>query len=84
MGSGFAKMKKQLAKLQEEMQHAEHKGSSGNGLVEVVVTGDKKLKSIQIKKECVDPSDVEGLQDLILAAFEDAEKKAEGQLPFGF
>ncbi len=88
MGSGFSKMKKQrrgleeqFAKMQEEMQNSEHKGSAGNGLVEVVLSGDKTLKAITIKPECVDSSDVEGLQDLILAAFNDAEKKLESGSP---
>ncbi len=88
MGSGFSKMKKQrrlledqFAKMQEEMQNTEHKGSSGSGLVEVVLSGDKNLKSITIKPECVDPKDVEGLQDLIYAAFKEAEKSIDANSP---
>ncbi len=88
MGSGFSKMKKQrrqledqFAKMQEEMQNTEYKGVSGNGLVEVVLGGDKNLKSITIKPECVDPKDVEGLQDLISAAFSDAAKILDEQSP---
>ena len=90
MGSGFSKMKKQqkamqeqFAKMQEEMQQTEHKGSAGNGLVEVTLNGEKTLKAITIKPECVDPSDIEGLQDLILAAFHEAEKKIESESPMG-
>jgi DNA-binding YbaB/EbfC family protein len=88
MGSGFSKMKKQrreleeqFAKMQQEMQTAEHKGVSGNGLVEVILNGERVLKSITIKPECVDPSDVEGLQDLILAAFQDAGKSLDEKSP---
>jgi len=88
MGSGFSKMKKQqralqeqFAKMQEEMQQAEHKGSAGNGLVEVTLNGEKSVKAITIKPECVDPSDIEGLQDLIIAAFQEAEKKIEADSP---
>lgn len=88
MGSGFSKMKKQrrlledqFAKMQEEMQNTEYKGVAGNGLVEVVLSGDKNLKSITIKPECVDPKDVEGLQDLIYAAFSDAAKSLDEQSP---
>ncbi len=88
MGSGFSKMKKQrrqledqFAKMQEEMQNSEYKGSAGNGLVEVILGGDKNLKSITIKPECVDPKDVEGLQDLIFAAFKEAEKILDEQSP---
>ncbi|MBB64753.1 MAG: nucleoid-associated protein [Waddliaceae bacterium] len=84
MGTGFAKRKKQakqlqeqFLKMQEEMKNAEFTGSAGNGLVELVINGDQELKSIKIKPECVDPDDVEGLEDLIKAAFEDATKKAK-------
>jgi hypothetical protein len=105
MGSGFSKMKKQarmleqqFEKMREDMKNIEATGISGNGLVTVILDGDKKLKSIAIKPECVDASDVEGLQDLIKAAFEDAFKKIEEKtsqnslpgmpasmsLPFGF
>lgn len=88
MGSGYSKAKKQrklleeqFAKMQEEMASAEHEGTAGSGLVKVVLTGDKTLKSIEINPECVDPEDVEGLQDLIKAAFEDAAKKMESDSP---
>ncbi len=88
MGSGFSKMKKQrkqledqFAKMQEEMQNTEYNGSAGNGLVQVVLNGEKNLKSITIKPECVDLQDLEGLQDLILAAFKDAEKTIEANSP---
>ncbi len=91
MGSGFSKMKKQ-AKLMEqqfEMMRSEMKnksvsGSSGNGLVTVTVNGDKELQNISIKPECVDPSDLEGLQDLIKAACEDAYQKIDAESPEGF
>ena len=88
MGSGYGKMKKQarlfqeqMAKIQEDMQNLEVKGSAGNGLVEVILSGEKEMKNIQIRPECVDPEDVEGLQDLILAAFMDASKKIEEKSP---
>ena len=96
MGSGFAKMKKQARQLELQMQQVKEnlrnqtlEGQSGNGLVTVVLSGEKALKSIKIKPECVDPSDVEGLEDLILAAFQDAFSKAENEaspmeLPAGF
>lgn len=84
MGSGFAKMKKQARMMQqqmesmrEEMKKTEVTGTSGNGLVTVAMNGENQLLSITIKPECVDPNDVEGLQDLIKAAFEDAHKKIE-------
>ena len=91
MGSGFSKMKKQARLLEEqyekkraEMKLASFTGNSGNGLVTVVLNGEKELQEIKIKPECVDPQDLEGLQDLIRAAHQDAVQKvvasAEGGL----
>lgn len=87
MGSGFAKMKKkqkemqaQMAKMQEEMEKKEITGSSEGDLVKVTLTGSKAFKKISINPECVDPEDIEGLEDLIASAFSDAEKKAEEEL----
>lgn len=84
MGSGFSKRKKQMkmmqdqfAQMQTDMDSKEVEGTSGNGLVSLKLNGHKKLTSIKIKPECVDPDDVEGLEDLILAAFEEAHKKLE-------
>lgn len=81
MGSGFSKMKKQARmmeeqyeKMQQAMQNTKATGTSGNGLVTVVVNGSKEVVEIKIKPECVDPSDVEGLQDLIKAACDEAYK----------
>jgi DNA-binding YbaB/EbfC family protein len=82
MGSGFSKLKKQAKqfeaqyeKMREDLKLQEFTGSSGNGLVTVVLSGDHHLKKIEIKPACVDPNDVEGLQDLIQAAFADANQK---------
>lgn len=84
MGSGFSKMKKQarameqqISKMRDEMENKIFEGSSGNGLVVVAVNGEKKLKKITIKPECVLQDDVEGLQDLIVAAMKDAYQKIE-------
>lgn len=86
MGSGFSKMKKQARLMQDQFSQMKDKmettlveGSAGNGLVTVTLNGSKELKKIVIKPECV--SDVEGLQDLILGAFEDAAKKIASQSP---
>jgi len=90
MGSGYAKMKKQarqfqekLTKMQENMQNVEVMGSAGNGLVEITLSGDKELKKIIINPECVDPEDIEGLQDLIIVAFREATSKIQED-PIGF
>jgi len=86
MGTGFSKRKKeakalqsQFAEMQSKMESAELTGSSGNGLVTVVLSGSRELKQIKIKPECVDPEDIEGLEDLIKAAFKDALAKVDEQ-----
>lgn len=65
-------MQEQYEKAREELKNKEVTGSSGNGLVTLVLDGEKGLKGIKIKPECIDPKDVEGLQDLIVAAHADA------------
>ena len=88
MGSGFSKIKKQakqfeeqFSKMQEQMEQMEFEGTSGNGLVKIVLSGDRKMKSITINPDCVDPEDIEGLQDLIQAAYEQAREKAASNDP---
>ncbi|HPK40589.1 MAG TPA: YbaB/EbfC family nucleoid-associated protein [Candidatus Cloacimonadota bacterium] len=68
-------MQRDLAKAQEELEKAEIEVSSGGGMVTVVMDGKYKLKSIKIDKEAVDPDDVEMLQDMILAAINEATQK---------
>ncbi len=74
-------MEEQLQLMQETLQNKSIEGQSGNGLVTVILSGDKSLKSIKIKPECVDPEDIEGLEDLITAAFYDAASKSEEDVP---
>jgi DNA-binding YbaB/EbfC family protein len=71
------KMQANMVKAQEEIAKKTVEGTAGGGTVKVVVTGDKKVQSVTIAKEAVDPDDVEMLQDLILAAINDGLKKAE-------
>ena len=71
------KMQKDMAKLQEELQERIVEASAGGGAVTVLATGKKEIKEINIKPEVVDPDDVEMLQDLILAAVNEALRKAE-------
>jgi DNA-binding YbaB/EbfC family protein len=71
------KMQKDMMKVQEELELRQIEASAGGGAVTVVVTGKKELVSIIIKPEVVDPEDVEMLQDLILAAVNEAIRKAE-------
>lgn len=71
------KMQQNMARMQEEIAARTVEGSAGGGAIKVVVTGDKAVKGITLSKEVVDPDDVEMLQDMILAAINDAMKKAE-------
>ena len=65
-------MEQQLETMRKEMQSKQVTGTAGNGLVTVVMNGEKELLEIKIKPECVDPNDLEGLQDLIKAACQNA------------
>ncbi len=94
MGTGFAKKKKearmlqqQLSKMKEDMQNSEAVGSAGNGLVSLTLSGEYEIKQLKIKPECVDKEDIEGLEDLVKAAYKDAWQKlkdSEPQMPAGF
>ncbi len=82
MGSGFAKKKKEARAFQQKFQEMQGKlketlvtGSSGGGLVEITLNGEHEMTRVKIKPECVDPEDVEGLEDLICAAYKEALKK---------
>lgn len=71
------KVQEQIVKMQEELQQREIEASSGGGVVTVVVNGKQELRSIKIKPEAVDPEDVEMLEDLILAAVNEAIRKSQ-------
>lgn len=80
---GMGKMMKQaqqlqakMLKLQEEMASKTVETTSGGGMVRVVANGRQQLESIKIEKEVVDPDDVEMLEDLVLAAVNDALVKS--------
>jgi DNA-binding YbaB/EbfC family protein len=84
MGSGFSKFKKQAKaltaqyeKVQEEMEQFKAIGSAGNGLVTLTLSGKYEMQDLAIKPDCVNPSDVEGLQDLIRSAYHEALQKIE-------
>jgi DNA-binding YbaB/EbfC family protein len=71
------KMQKKMAEAQEELGEQKIEGTAGGGMVTVIVTGHKEVVDVQIKPEAVDPDDIEMLQDLVLAATNDALKKVE-------
>jgi DNA-binding YbaB/EbfC family protein len=71
------KMQRDMIKLQEELEQKTVDASAGGGAVTVVASGKKEIVEIKIKPEAVDPDDVEMLQDLILAAVNEALRKAD-------
>ena len=71
------KMQKKMAEAQEELGEKKVEGTAGGGMVTVIVTGHKEIVEVTIKPEVVDPDDIEMLQDLVLAATNDALKKAD-------
>ena len=70
------KMQEQLAEAQDKAKDIEVSASAGGGMVKVVASGDMQVKSIAIDPEALDPEDVELLQDMILAAVNDALNSA--------
>ena len=69
------KMQQQLQETNEKLDEAEYEASSGGGMVNVRVSGKKELTSLTIDPQVVDPDDIEMLQDLILAAVNEALRK---------
>ena len=70
-------MQARLAKIQQELETATVEASAGGGVVKVVATGKQTIESITIDKSVVDPEDVEMLQDLVLAAVNEALNKSQ-------
>jgi DNA-binding YbaB/EbfC family protein len=71
------KLQEQMGKLQDELASKTVEASTGGGMVKVVATGKRELQSIEISPEVIDPDDIEMLQDLTLAAVNEALRKAE-------
>ena len=71
------KMQADMQKTQEELASKEFEASAGGGAINVKVTGEKVIKEIKINKDVVDPDDVEMLEDLIVAATNEALRKCE-------
>lgn len=66
------KMQADLAKVQEELQHKTVEATAGGGVVSVVANGHQEINEIKIQPDAVDPEDVEMLEDLVLAAVNEA------------
>lgn len=71
------KMQAQMQKAQADMAKQEFVGKASNGLVEVVVSGEMKVKEVKLDPEVVDKENIEMLQDMIVIAVNDAFKKVE-------
>ena len=70
------KLQQQMTKMQEEIEAREFEASAGGGMCTAKVNGKKEVLSIEIKPEAVDPDDIEMLQDLVLAAVNEALREA--------
>ncbi|RQW85824.1 MAG: YbaB/EbfC family nucleoid-associated protein [Geobacter sp.] len=87
MSKGLAQIMKQaqqmqqkMARLQEEASQRTAEASVGGGAVTAVVNGKNQVMSLSIRKEAVDPEDVEMLQDLVVAAVNEALKKVQSEV----
>ena len=73
-------MQQKMADMQAKMAEMEVSGSSGAGMVTVTLNGKGEMRGVKIDPQLIDPSDVEMLEDLILAAHNDAKAKAEAAM----
>ena len=71
------RMQRQMEESQKEVEAKEFTAKAGGGAVEVTVTGKKEITKVKLSEEVVDPDDIEMLQDLIVAATNEALRKAE-------
>jgi DNA-binding YbaB/EbfC family protein len=71
------KMQADMVKAQEELKHEVVEASAGGGMVTVKVSGDLEIREVRIDPEAVDPDDVELLQDMVLAAVNEAVRSAQ-------
>jgi len=71
------KMQEDMEKLQEELEQKEYTVQAGGGAVTVVIGGDKVIKTIDISPDIVDPDDIETMQDILVAAVNEAFKTVE-------
>ena len=71
------KMQQDLLKMQQEMEEKQYEATAGGGVISAVVSGIRELVRVTIAPEAVDPDDVEMLQDMVVAAVNEAMRKAE-------
>jgi DNA-binding YbaB/EbfC family protein len=73
-------LQEKMAEMQERMNHVEMTGMAGGGMVKVTVNGKSDMKGITIDPTLVDPKEIDVLEDLIIAAFQDAKTKVEAHV----
>ncbi|MCJ7836662.1 YbaB/EbfC family nucleoid-associated protein [Cuneatibacter sp. NSJ-177] len=73
------RMQRQMEETTKELEQKEYTATAGGGAVEVVVSGKKELISVKLAEEVVDPEDIEMLQDLIVAAVNEAYRLADSE-----
>lgn len=71
------RMQRQMEESQKELEEKEFTASAGGGAVEITISGKKEVTKVKLKEEVVDPDDVEMLEDLIMAATNEALRKVE-------
>ncbi|MCD7903070.1 MAG: YbaB/EbfC family nucleoid-associated protein [Oscillospiraceae bacterium] len=71
------KMQQELLKMQQELEQAEYSAAAGGGAVTATVSGKRELTALKIDPETLDPEDVEMLEDMVIAAVNEALRKAE-------
>lgn len=70
-------MQQKMAEMQQKLDELEISGTSGAGMVQVVISGKNEVRSIKIDPSLADPQEIEVLEDLIVAAFNDAKSKLD-------
>ena len=73
------KMQQEMLRMQEEMQTKTYQASAGGGMVTAAVNGKHELVNLEVNPEAVDPDDVEMLQDMIIAAVNEAMRAADNE-----
>ena len=71
------KMQQDMLRMQQELQEKEYRAAAGGGVVSAVVNGKHELKNLVIEPDAVDPDDVEMLQDMVMAAVNEAMRAAD-------
>ena len=77
MMKDLQKMQGKMAQVQESLQSTVYDAEAGGGLVKVSINGKYEVQAVRLKKEAVDPDDVEALEDLLLAAFNEARAQVD-------